>query len=74
MTAAFSAGSLTGGVAGIVVGRALQRHGPQWVMTGGSALGTVSILGVAWNPSYVVFSGTIFAPLTGALDSQLTCR
>jgi predicted MFS family arabinose efflux permease len=55
VTAAFSAGSLTGGVAGIVVGRVLQRHGPRWVMAGGSALGTVAILGVAWSPSYSVF-------------------
>jgi MFS family permease len=55
VTAAFSAGSLTGGVAGIVTGRALQRYGPRWVMTGGSALGAVGILGVAWSPSYPVF-------------------
>ena len=28
ITAAFSAGSLTGGIAGIAGGRVLQRHGP----------------------------------------------
>jgi nucleotide-binding universal stress UspA family protein len=80
VTAAFSAGSLTGGVAGIAAGRALQRHGPRWVMTGGSALGAVATLGVAWSPSYAVFfaawvlagvasAGLFYAPAFAALTA-----
>lgn len=69
VTAAFSAGSLTGGVAGIAAGQVLQRHGPRWVMTGESALGTVAILGVAWSPSYGAFFATWV--LAGAASAGL---
>ena len=69
VTAAFSAGSLTGGAVGILTGRLLQRHGPRWLMTGGSLLGTAAILGVAWSPSYAVFFGAWV--LAGAASAGL---
>ncbi len=80
ITAAFSAGSLTGGIAGIAGGRVLQRHGPRWVMTSGSALGTVAVLCLAWSPSYAMFfaawvlagvasAGLFYAPAFAALTA-----
>ncbi|MDP3890380.1 MFS transporter, partial [Nocardioides sp.] len=78
VTAAFSAGSLTGAVAGIAVGRLLQRRGPRLVMTAGSALGAAAIALVALAPSYPVFvaawllvglasSATFYPPAFAAL-------
>ncbi|HWJ10103.1 MAG TPA: MFS transporter [Nocardioides sp.] len=55
VTAAFSGGSLFGAVAGIAVGRVLQRHGPRVVMTAGSVLGAGAMALVAGAPSYPVF-------------------
>ena len=57
VTAAFSAGSVTGGLVGIVAGRVLQARGPWPVMTSGSVVGTVAVLGLAWSPGYPVFFG-----------------
>jgi len=78
VTAAFSVGSLTGAVAGIAVGRGLQRRGPRLVMTAGSLLGAVAIALVALAPTYPVFvvawllvglasSGTFYPPAFAAL-------
>lgn len=50
ITAAFSAGNLLGAVAGIPVGRLLERHGPRPVMTAGSVLAAVALVGVALAP------------------------
>jgi len=47
LTGAFSAGLLVSGVAGIAVGRYLDRHGPRGLMTAGSAAGVVLVL--AWS-------------------------
>jgi MFS family permease len=55
VTAAFSAGSLTGAVAGIAAGRLLQRRGPRLVMTAASVLGAGAVAVVALAPSYPVF-------------------
>lgn len=55
VTAAFSAGSLFGALAGIVAGRLLQRHGPRWVMTAGSVLGAAAMAVVAAAPTLPVF-------------------
>ncbi len=78
VTAAFSAGSLTGAVAGIAAGRLLQRRGPKLVMTAASALGAGAIAVVALAPSYPVFvlgwllvglasAGTFYPPAFAAL-------
>lgn len=49
-TAAFSAGNLLGAVAGIPVGRLLERHGPRPVMTAGSIVAAVALVAVALAP------------------------
>ncbi len=55
VTAAFSAGSLLGALAGILTGRVMQRRGPRAVMTAGSLVGTAAIVVVATAPSYPLF-------------------
>lgn len=55
VTAAFSAGSLFGALAGIVAGRVLQRRGPRTVMTAGSVLGAGAVAVIATAPSLPVF-------------------
>lgn len=78
VTAAFSAGSVTGGLVGILAGRVLQSRGPRPVMTTGSVVGTIAVLGVAWSPDYLVFflgwvlagaasAGLFYAPAFAAL-------
>lgn len=49
-TAAFSAALVVAAVAGIAVGRIIDRHGPRWVMTLGSVVGVAATLGVAAAP------------------------
>jgi MFS family permease len=78
VTAAFSVGSLTGALAGIAVGRLLQRRGPRLVMTAGSLFGAGAVALVATAPSYPVFvaawllvglasAGTFYPPAFAAL-------
>lgn len=78
VTAAFSAGSLTGAVAGIAAGRLLQRRGPRLLMTAGSALGAGAVALVAVAPTYPIFvvawllvglasAGTFYPPAFAAL-------
>ncbi|MGL5810119.1 MAG: MFS transporter [Nocardioides sp.] len=78
INAAFSAGSLTGALAGIAVGRVLQRRGPRVVMTLGSLLGAAAASLVGLAPSYPVFvaawllvglasAGTFYSPAFAAL-------
>ena len=47
LTGAFSLGLLVSGVAGIAVGRYLDRHGPRGLMTAGSVAGAALVL--AWS-------------------------
>lgn len=54
-TAAFSAALVVSALAGIPVGRILDRHGPRIVMTVGSVLGVLSLLIVAAAPGPAVF-------------------
>ncbi|WP_329160626.1 MFS transporter [Streptomyces anulatus] len=54
-TAAFSLGLVVSALAGIRVGRILDRRGPRTVMTAGSVCGTVSLLIVAAAPNLPVF-------------------
>jgi len=78
VTAAFSAGSLVGALAGIAAGRLLQRRGPRMVMTAGSVLGAVAVALVGLAPTYPVFvaawllvgaasAGTFYPPAFSAL-------
>ncbi|MET9668013.1 MFS transporter [Streptomyces sp. NPDC006475] len=55
-TAAFSAALLVSALAGIPVGRILDRHGPRAVMTAGSLLSVVAVLAIAAAPNLYVFT------------------
>lgn len=55
VTAAFSLGLVISAVAGIPVGRWVDRHGPRSVMSAGSALSVAAVLCVAVAPSFPVF-------------------
>ncbi|WP_406484864.1 MFS transporter [Streptomyces sp. NBC_01563] len=66
-TAAFSLGLVVSALAGIRVGRILDRRGPRTVMTAGSVCGTVSLLIVAAAPNLpVFFIGWVLAGLAMA--------
>lgn len=76
--AAFSAGLTTSAVAGIPVGRLLDRRGPRAIMTIGSLLGALALLAVTCAPDYPTFvaawilagfamSGVFYAPAFAAL-------
>ena len=78
VTAAFSAGLVTSAVVGIAVGRWLDRIGPRWIMTGGSVLGSISVVAVAaapdlrwfavaWILAGVSMSAVFYAPAFAAL-------
>ncbi|KAA0092075.1 MFS transporter [Mycolicibacterium sp. P1-18] len=78
VTAAFSAGLVTAAVVGIPVGRWLDRVGPRWIMTAGSALGCLTMVAVAAAPNYgwfvaawivggVAMSAVFYAPAFAAL-------
>ncbi|MFF3243704.1 MFS transporter [Streptomyces sp. NPDC002870] len=56
VTAAFSAALLVSAVAGIPVGRILDRRGPRAVMTAGSVLAVASILAIAAAPNLYSFA------------------
>ncbi|HZX39589.1 MAG TPA: MFS transporter [Streptomyces sp.] len=56
VTAAFSAALLVSAVAGIPVGRILDRRGPRAVMTAGSLLAVASILAIAAAPNLHAFA------------------
>lgn len=77
-TAAFSAALVVAAVAGIGIGRVIDRHGPRWVMTTGSVIGFGAVLGVAFAPGVGWFAaawvvggiaqaGTLYAPAFTAL-------
>ena len=51
LAAAFSAGLVVSALLGIVVGRWLDRHGPRWLMTLGSVVAAVAVVGLAWAPT-----------------------
>jgi MFS family permease len=78
LTAGFSLGLVVSAVAGIPVGRWLDRFGPRRVMTTGSALALPAVLLVAGAPSLPVFiagwvlagiamAGTLYPPAFAAL-------
>ncbi|WP_329092200.1 MFS transporter [Actinomadura citrea] len=51
ITATFSAALVLAALGGIPLGRALDRHGPRALMTGGSVLGALAVLGLAAAPN-----------------------
>lgn len=71
-TAAFSAALLTSALAGIPVGRILDRRGPRAVMTTGSTLGVLAVVGIAAAGSRVAFlAAWILAGLAMAMTFYL---
>lgn len=85
VTAAFSAGSLFGALAGVIAGRVLQQRGPRVVMTAGSILGAVAVTVIASAPSLPVFvagwllagaasAGTFYPPAFAALTHWFGTR
>lgn len=52
VTLAFSVSQIVSALAGIAVGRWLDRRGPRAVMTAGSVLAVPTLLGIAWAPNY----------------------
>jgi MFS family permease len=56
ITAAFSAALIVAALAGIPVGRALDRHGPRTLMTGGSVLAVLAVLAVGAAPNLLWFA------------------
>ncbi|MEG9250139.1 MFS transporter [Arthrobacter sp. Soc17.1.1.1] len=56
MTAAFSAGLIVSAIAGVRVGRLLDRTGPKLLMTAGSVVGVLALLLVGAASNFVVFA------------------
>jgi MFS family permease len=52
ITAAYSAGTLMGAVAGVPAGRLIDRHGPRPVMTAGAFIGAAAAAGIGAAPSF----------------------
>jgi predicted MFS family arabinose efflux permease len=52
---AFSCGLVMSALAGVPVGRLLDRYGPRRVMTSGSVLGVVAVVGIALTPNLPTF-------------------
>lgn len=78
VTAAFSTGLVVSALAGIPVGRWVDRHGPRAVMTAGSLLGVPALVGIAtaptlpwffaaWALAGVAMAGTLYPPAFAAL-------
>ncbi|MCM1949534.1 MFS transporter [Streptomyces sp. G2] len=66
-TAAFSLALVVSGIAGIGVGRVIDRHGPRAVMTAGSAAGATGLVVIALAPNPpVFFAGWLLAGLSMA--------
>ncbi|MFC4948001.1 MFS transporter [Pseudonocardia sp. GCM10023141] len=76
--AAFSTGLVVAAVAGIPVGRLLDRWGPRPVMTAGSVLAGVGVVGIAtarspiaffaaWSVAGVAMAGVLYQPAFAAL-------
>ncbi len=78
LTGAYSLALLCSGVCAPFVGRVIDRHGPRWIMTAGSLLGTLAVL--AWSradsvPAYyaawigigMAMSATLYEPAFATL-------
>ena len=51
VTLAYSAGLVVSALLGIPVGKLLDQRGPRLVMTTGSVLGVLGLIGIAWAPT-----------------------
>lgn len=78
VTAAFSANLVVSGIAGIVLGRRLDRYGPRRIMTAGSVIAVLAVLVIAASQNYAMFvagwliagtaaAGVLYAPAFAAL-------
>src|SRR6185312_14800340 len=78
VTAAFSTGLVVSALAGIPIGRWLDRSGPRGIMTVGSVLAVPAVVGVAvaptlpwffaaWTLAGVAMAGTLYPPAFAAL-------
>ncbi len=56
LSGAFSAALVVSGLTGIGVGQWIDRHGPRWLRTLGSATATVAVVGVALAPTLLWFT------------------
>ncbi|TYB43860.1 MFS transporter [Actinomadura chibensis] len=85
ITAAFSAALVVAALGGIPVGRALDRRGPRALMTGGSVLAVLSVLGLAAAPNFwwftacwlvagVAMSAVLYQPAFAALTRYYAPR
>ena len=57
LMAAFTLAQVVGAAAGVWVGHRIDRYGPRAVMTGGSALGVLSVIALATAPDQPAFFG-----------------
>jgi MFS family permease len=78
LAGAFSVSQLVAAVAGVVIGRLLDRRGPRAIMTVGSVLGVLALLGIslarslalfyaAWVLAGVAMAAVLYAPAFAAL-------
>ncbi|HEU5485561.1 MAG TPA: MFS transporter [Microlunatus sp.] len=78
LTAAFSAGLVVSAVAGVGVGRWIDRHGPRGVMTLGSVVAVLAVVAIAaaptlpllvaaWLVAGVAMAGVLYPPAFAAL-------
>lgn len=78
VTAAFSTGLIVSAIAGVPVGRLIDRRGPRLVMTAGSVLAVPSLVVIALAPNLAIFfagwvlaglamSGVLYPPAFAAL-------
>lgn len=85
VSAAFSGALVVSAVAGVPVGRVIDRRGPRQVMTIGSVLGAVALVVVATAPNGAVFvlgwlvagaamSGVLYPPAFAAVTGWFTTR
>ncbi len=78
ITAGFSASQIVAGLVGIPVGKLLDRHGPRVIMTSGSVVAVLALVGLAtakelvwftaaWLLAGVAMAGIFYAPAFAAL-------
>ncbi len=85
VSAAFSVALVVSALAGVAVGRFIDRHGPRRMMTTGSVLGVMALLVVASAPNLLAFfagwvlagaamSGVLYPPAFVAITGWFTTR
>ncbi|MGI6877896.1 MFS transporter [Microbacterium sp. gxy059] len=85
VTAAFSAALVVSALAGVLVGRVIDRRGPRLVMTTGSVLGVAALVVVATAPGLPVFvagwvlagaamAGVLYPPAFAAITGWFDAR